>query len=100
MVPDLWHYWNMAVNHKQETTQFRVRVAEGGRLVIPAPFREGLGIKEGDVLLLTWDEGGLRLTTMEQTLHEVQGFFRGLAEPGGNVVGELLRERQQEAGNE
>lgn len=78
----------------------RVRVAAGGRLVIPAEVRQELGIKEGDEVLLSRDEGGIRIATLKDTVHEVQEYFRQLKKPGESVVDELIRDREREATQE
>ena len=78
----------------------RVRIAAGGRIVIPAEVRQELGEKEGDELLLTRDKGGIRISTVEQTVREVQAYFRQFKRPGRSVVDELLKERADEAAAE
>lgn len=83
-----------------EKETYQVRIAAGGRLVIPAEVRQGLGIKEGDEVLLTRDEFGIRITTLEQTVREVQAFFGQFKKDGEDVVNELLRDRQDEAAQE
>lgn len=75
----------------------KVRVAAGGRLVIPAEVRQGLGIQEGDELLLTWNEHGARLTTVAQTVREIQAAFARYKKPGESVVDEFLAERREDA---
>ena len=42
---------------------YKVRVAAGGRIVIPAEVRQELGIKEGEDILLSRGQDGYRLTT-------------------------------------
>ncbi len=54
---------------------YKVRVAAGGRIVIPGEVRESLGVKEGDELLLTVDEKGAHVATVEMTVKEIQSYF-------------------------
>ncbi len=35
----------------------RVKVSRGYRITIPAPLRKGLGLREGDILILRLEEG-------------------------------------------
>ena len=78
----------------------RVRLAAGGRVVIPAEVRQGLGVKEGDELLITPDGDGIRITTVQQAVKEVQAFFGQFKKPGESVVDEFLAERREEAAKE
>jgi AbrB family transcriptional regulator (stage V sporulation protein T) len=78
----------------------RVRIAAGGRVVIPADVRQGLGVKEGDELLITRDGDGIRMTTVQQAVKEVQAFFGQFKKPGESVVDEFLASRREEAAKE
>ncbi len=78
----------------------RIRVAAGGRIVIPAEVRQGLGIKIGDEVLLTRDEHGIRIDTLKQAVREVQEFFAKFKRKGESVVGEILKDRRAEAERE
>ena len=89
MKNDVWHI-----------QQVKVRIAAGGRVVIPAEVRQGLGVKEGDELLITQDGDGVRITTVQQAVKEVQTFFGQFKKPGESVVDEFLAERREEAGRE
>jgi AbrB family looped-hinge helix DNA binding protein len=78
-----------------------IRLGQNGRIVIPAPVRDALRLKEGDTLLLTVEpqRGRLVLETEETViarLHELVG-----AAEGGPLVSEdLLRERREEGQRE
>jgi AbrB family looped-hinge helix DNA binding protein len=78
-----------------------IRLGQNGRIVIPAPVRDALRLKEGDTLLLTVEpqHGRLVLETEETViarLHELVG----AAEGGALVSEELLLERRKEAQRE
>jgi AbrB family looped-hinge helix DNA binding protein len=83
-----------------QSRPYRVRLASGGRIVIPAEVRQLLGIQEGEELLLTRDEAGFRLTTSRQAIRQAQSLFAKLNGEGESVVEELLRERRDEAAKE
>jgi len=83
-----------------QSQPIRIRIAAGGRIVIPSEVRHALGVGEGDEVLLTHGENGVRLTTVEHVVKEAQAYFRRLKTPGESVVDELLRERRDEVAQE
>lgn len=78
----------------------RVRIAAGGRVVIPADIRQGLGVREGDELLITRDGDGIRMTTVQQAVKEVQAFFGQFKKPGESMVDDFLASRREETAKE
>jgi AbrB family looped-hinge helix DNA binding protein len=79
---------------------YKLRVSAGGRIVIPAEVRERLGVTEGDELLLTSDERGVRLATVDGTVKDIQAYFSQFKKQGESVVDEFLRDRREEAARE
>ena len=41
-------------------------VADGGRVVLPAALRKALGVSVGDEVMITLEDDGLRITTLER----------------------------------
>lgn len=78
----------------------RTKVAEGGRIVIPAAYRKALGIKTGDEVLLKLDGDSLRIYSRAQAVRLAQKIVRKYVPEGVSLVDELLLERRQEAANE
>jgi AbrB family looped-hinge helix DNA binding protein len=78
----------------------RVRVSEKGRLVIPAQFREVLGIEPGDVVELRLEENGIRVATTAQRLREVRRRLKKVFGPGRSLSEELIAERREAARRE
>ncbi|MGD0369107.1 MAG: AbrB/MazE/SpoVT family DNA-binding domain-containing protein [Acidobacteriaceae bacterium] len=78
----------------------RVRVSEKGRLVIPAQFREALGIEPGDVVEVRLEDNGLRVATMEQRLRDVRRRLKKIFGPGRSLSEELIAERREAARRE
>jgi AbrB family looped-hinge helix DNA binding protein len=78
-----------------------LRLGKSGRIVIPAPVRDALHLREGDTLVLTVDPNGGRLVleTEEMVLARLHALV-GAAPPGELVSEELLRERREEAARE
>jgi len=87
-------------NDTCHTPPYKIRVAAGGRIVIPAEVRQELGIKEGEDVLLSRSQDGYRLTTYREAIRRAQDLFSGTKKPGEMVVDEFLRERRLEAGKE
>jgi AbrB family looped-hinge helix DNA binding protein len=79
---------------------FHARLADDGRVVIPAPLRHRLGLKPGDHVVIDSDEDGLRLRSYAKVIQEVQDYFRQFAKPGVSLVDELIAERKAEAKRE
>src|SRR4051812_8848736 len=101
----IYSYFDMKIfmyKHRTawQSCLYRVRLAAGGRIVIPAEVRQLLGLKVGEELLLTRDEVGFRLTTYPQAIRQAQSLFAKLKGEGESVVEELLRERRDEAARE
>lgn len=79
---------------------FHARVDAAGRVLIPAESRERLGIHAGDTVAIKIDENGLRVTTLEQQVKEIQAYLKQFVTPGESVADELIRERREEAARE
>ncbi len=78
----------------------RMRVNENGRVVIPASFRERLGIRVGDDLVLLMEGDELRITTLKRNIERAQRLVRKHVKPGTSLVDELIAERREAARNE
>src|SRR4051812_46486838 len=50
----------------------KVRIGPEGRIVVPAPFREALGIKEGETLFALLEDGEMRLLTIPAAVRRAQ----------------------------
>lgn len=79
---------------------YRARVDSVGRVLIPAPSRQRLGIHQGDTLIVEVDDQGIHIRTSTQALRDAQALFARIAVPGESIVDELLRERREEAARE
>ncbi len=80
--------------------QEMTRMGENGRLVIPAPIREAIGLKPGEPLAVTVDEYGLRIQTVRQQIAEARAALRKFVKPGRSIVAEFIAERRLEAKRE
>ena len=73
------------------STTFELRVGDRGKVVLPAALREGLGLRQGDVLSVTLDNGQLVSSTPRADLDRVRARVRGTG-----VVEELLEDRRRQ----
>lgn len=80
--------------------QVRTRVSDKGRLVIPAAFREALGIHPGDEVSLRIENDELRISTYRSRVKETQRLVRKIVGPGRTLSAELIAERRQAAKHE
>ena len=78
----------------------RVRVDSGGRVVVPAGFRKALGIGAGQELLMSLDDGFVRLQTVDAALERVRAIARRRRRSDASVVDELIAQRRAEAASE
>ena len=75
----------------------RVKLVEGGKLVIPAAFRREMGVKPGDTLIVEMDGGELRVRSLPSAIQRVQARMRELNPEGRSLVEELIADRRAEA---
>lgn len=77
-----------------------VQVAENGRMNLPADMRRGLGLNGAGRVILTQDEDGIRITSVDQALRRIRALAAPFAEGRASVVEEFLVERRVEAARE
>lgn len=78
----------------------RVRLGAGGRVVIPAGYRQALAIAEGDELVVTLEEGSLRISLPEAAVRRAQALVARHVPPDRRLGEELIAERLREAARE
>ncbi len=75
----------------------RVRLGSNGRFVIPAEYRKGLGVSEGDDLFIRLEGGELRISTAAVGIRHAQALVRQYVPKEAKLVDELIAERREEA---
>lgn len=75
----------------------KTTIHEGGRLVIPAKYRKALELKPGDEVLLTLEDGEIRVISTRQAIARAQTLLRRYIPKGRNLSEELIKERREEA---
>lgn len=76
--------------------QILVRVAENGRMSIPARHRKLLGLESGGLLIADIEDGVLHLRPVRDVLAALQAKVRQYIPPGKNLADELIAERREE----
>ncbi len=89
--------------HGDKSTELgpaKVRIGPDGRIVIPAAFRDRLGVKEDDVLFASVVDGEIHLLTKAAAVRRAQAVVRQFVPRGVSLVDELLADRRREAEGE
>jgi len=59
-----------------------------------------LGLRKGSKVILSLEDGEVRIRSREQALKRIQDFVCSLVPPGVSLVDELIKERREEARRE
>ena len=78
----------------------RVKIVEGGKLVIPALMRRELGIGAGDTVMVDIDNGELRVRSVSKALERARAILRRHIPEGSNLADELIEDRRAQAEHE
>lgn len=78
----------------------RTTIGQGGRLVIPAPYREALGLQDGAEVTLWMEEDELHVIPSDRVLKHVQAIVRRYVPADRSLADELIAERRREARRE
>lgn len=78
----------------------KLRLGPDGRVVIPAVFRDALGLAEGDTLIASIDDGELNLLTRRAAVRRAQAIVRQFVPEGTSLVDELIEDRRREVERE
>lgn len=78
----------------------KVRLGPDGRVVVPAPIRDALGLKEGDVLFARLEGGEIKLLTPQSAMMRAQAIVRQFVPADVSLVDELIADRRREAAQE
>jgi antitoxin PrlF len=78
----------------------KARIADGGRLVIPAEYRRELGLEPGDEVIIRIEDGELRILTRAEAVKRAQAIVQQHVKKGRSLVDELSDERRAEAARE
>ena len=76
------------------------KIAEGGRIVIPAEYRRALGVEVGDEVILRMADGEVHILTRAQAIKRAQALVRKHVPKRRSLVHELIQERRREVARE
>jgi len=71
-----------------------------GRIVIPANIRKSMGLKPGDVVVMSLEDGVLRIESHLARIRRIQEEFKKFVTPGTLASDELIADRREEARRE
>ncbi len=74
----------------------KTKISNGGRIVIPVAYRKQLDINPGDDVVLTLEEGEIRLITARQAVKRAQRLVRRYIPESVSLAEELIQERREE----
>ena len=78
--------------------EHRVRIGEGGKITIPAPWRQALGIKPGDELVMHLESGELRLIPHGDALKRLRAAAKATQnQPAENHTDSFLAFRKRDS---
>ena len=78
----------------------KTRVADGGRIVLPAEMRKKLGIEVGETVNVSIRNGSIRIMSQKEGIRQAQARMRKIVPNGVSLVDELIADRRREAANE
>jgi AbrB family looped-hinge helix DNA binding protein len=78
-------------------TNLPVRMAANGRLSVPAKLRKALGLEEGGMVLLSLQDGEIRIRPIGVVLAEVQAMVAPYLKASGDTVEQFLADKRAEA---
>lgn len=85
------------MNDRKPLNPIVIRVTSRGRIAIPAPYREALGVQPGDDVVLRLEGNTLRVYSRGEALRHLQVAVARAVPTGVSLAGELFRERRRGA---
>lgn len=76
------------------------RINENGRIVIPADIRKEMGLNQGDAVVMTLENGVLKIESHQARVRQVQESLSKLIPPTRPLSAELTEARQREVRRE
>jgi AbrB family looped-hinge helix DNA binding protein len=76
--------------------QVKTKLGEGGRIVIPAEYRQALGLQVGDEVILRLEGKELRIFTLNQAIRRAQELVSRYIPQERSLADELIAERRSE----
>jgi bifunctional DNA-binding transcriptional regulator/antitoxin component of YhaV-PrlF toxin-antitoxin module len=74
----------------------RLRMGASGEIVLPASMRSALGLRPGDSLIATIEDGEVRMMTLSTAIRKAREIVRQYVPKDVSLVDELLEDRRRE----
>lgn len=87
-------------SHDIPPDQIWTQIGAGGRLVVPAPYRQMLGIEDGGHVLLRLEDDEVRMIGRDTAIARIQDMVAKYVPEGVSLVDDLLAERRREVERE
>jgi len=78
----------------------RTHMGKGGRIVLPAAYRQAIHLHPGDEVVLVLDDNEVRLLPPSHAVKRAQALVRQFVPRGRRLAKELIQERRREARRE
>jgi AbrB family looped-hinge helix DNA binding protein len=85
---------------QMEPISSTTKINENGRILIPSAIREQMALKAGDSVVLTFENGVLRVESYLAIVRKIQEDFKPFRKPGVSMVDEFIAEKREEARRE
>jgi len=72
-----------------------VRISKKGQFVIPKEMREAMGVKEGEEILVIFEEGKVILTRPQEYARKTRGLLKGTWGKSAKEVDRYLRKERR-----
>ena len=89
-------YWYISM----KILGIQARINENGRIVIPAVIRKGMGLKLGDSVVMSLEDGVLRVEPLRARVRRAQDESPRITMAGTPASSDLERERREESQTE
>ena len=76
--------------------QIKTKLGDGGRIVIPAEYREAMGLHVGDEVILRLEGKELHIFTLKQAIWRAQELVNRYIPQERSLADELIAERRLE----
>ena len=76
------------------------KVDTQGRITLPLDWRREQKVASGSQVVLTREDGALRIETVEQSLSEAQALVAKYVRPGSSALDDLRQERRRQFASE
>ena len=74
----------------------KTKLGEGGRIVIPARYRQALNLNPGDEVVLQLEERTIRILSMRQAIKQAQTSVKRYVAKDRSLSEELIQERRED----